>query len=121
LAGAGGNGEGSRALIAAYLAPDHRDEMDTGCAAAALAGDVAREPADSPIRAAFAAGLEHLVGVLGEAAPEGAAGRRQEAVVLLATLVGAITLARATRGEAIGEEMLETARRALEAAPRMAL
>ena len=102
-------------VIGSYLSLRHRDEPGTGCPGAALATDVARQPSDSPLREAFAAGISGMVSALGDMAPASLspATRRDRALVTLATMLGAVTLARATSGDALSEDMLEAVRKAL--------
>lgn len=96
------------ALIDAYLAAD--GPVLSGCPIASLASDVAREPVDLPVRRAFAAGLEKLLGIL--AGQQGAAGdaAREAALLQLSAMVGAVILARATRGSALGDALLDVVR-----------
>jgi TetR/AcrR family transcriptional repressor of nem operon len=98
-------------LIEAYLSTRTRDDAGRSCPTAALACDVAREPMDSPVRAAFRAGTEQLIDVLTslQAGTDPAAARR-EALALFSTLVGAVVLARATAGAEISDEVLRAVR-----------
>jgi TetR/AcrR family transcriptional regulator, transcriptional repressor for nem operon len=99
------------ALIDAYL--DAQGPVLHGCPIASLATDVAREPAELPVRAAFAAGLERLLGILAgkQGGPAGAA--RETALLQLSAMVGAVTLARATRGSALSQDLLKGVRQGL--------
>ncbi|HEY4279779.1 MAG TPA: TetR/AcrR family transcriptional regulator [Conexibacter sp.] len=108
------------AFLATYLSPTHRDSPADGCPATAFAADVTRAPAGSPVRAAYAEGVRRFVeAVEGLTAAEGdeadATAARQRALVTLATLVGTLTLARATAGEPIADELLSATRAALGA------
>ncbi len=84
-------------MLDAYLSETHRDCPEDGCAIAALAMEVGRQPAD--VRKAFASGVEAFAGVL-QAAPSGedapAPASRDQALFALAAIVGAVALARAT-------------------------
>lgn len=111
-AGLAGDADGREKLIDEYLSAGHRDAPGDGCVNAALATEVAHAAADAPIRAAFAEGLEQTLEFM--AGLESEAGR-DRAVVDLATLVGAISLARAVSGTELSEEILETVRQALTA------
>jgi TetR/AcrR family transcriptional regulator, transcriptional repressor for nem operon len=103
------------ALLDHYLNRRHRDDAGRGCAFAALGNDAAR--GGKAVRAAFAEGLEALIDILAEAAPEGSkAVRRRKAVSAMATLVGALTLSRAVAGTALSDEILGAARRELQEA-----
>ena len=106
------------AIIQAYLTPQSRDDVGTSCPLPSLAGDVAREAADKPIRAAYLAGLTSLLAVLlplqntGDPATD-----RSQSLAQLSTLVGALVLARATQGDALSDELLAAAREHLLATP----
>jgi TetR/AcrR family transcriptional repressor of nem operon len=102
------------ALIGAYLTAERRAALGTGCPIAGLAVDVAREPADKPVRAAFRKGLEDLIEILAGVQSTGEPGdARERAVAQMAALVGAMVLARATQGSALSDEFLATSRRQL--------
>lgn len=101
-------------FVGRYTARAHRDQPGLGCPIAALAEDASRDDAKGPVRKAFAAGLEKMVdGVQSMLGARGKAGRRDEALVDAALLVGALVLARATRGQPISDEVLQAARQAL--------
>ena len=98
------------ALIANYLSLAHVQAPGKGCPLAALANDVAREPAGSPMRARFTAGVEALTAVLAGLMPRlSKERRRQQALAALSTLVGAVILARAVDDEALAKALLEAA------------
>jgi TetR/AcrR family transcriptional repressor of nem operon len=103
------------ALLDHYLSPHHRDDPGHGCAFAALGTDVARS--GRPVRQAFAEGLRPLIDILADAVPgRSKALRRRKAVAAMATLVGALTLARAVGDASLSDEILQAARRELLAA-----
>lgn len=77
---------------------------------AALAGDVAREGEDKPVRQAYLSGVQAMLARLQSLSP---GQERQQALAQMAMLVGALTLARATRGDALSEQFLDAARQAL--------
>jgi TetR/AcrR family transcriptional regulator, transcriptional repressor for nem operon len=105
------------ALLAHYLSPRHRDDPGKGCAFAALGNDAARS--GKIVRKAFADGLAPLIDILAQAIPgKSKAARRRKAVAAMATLVGALTMARAVEGTPLSDEMLEAAHRELAAATR---
>jgi TetR/AcrR family transcriptional repressor of nem operon len=116
------------ALLAHYLSPKHRDDPGKGCAFAALGNDAARS--GKVVRKAFAEGLAPLIDILAQSIPgkpspgksipdKSKAVRRRKAVAAMATLVGALTLARAVDGTPLSDEMLEAAHRELAAAARL--
>src|SRR5580700_405834 len=110
------------ALLKHYLSPKHRDDPGQGCAFAALGNDAARS--GKIVREAFADGLAPLIDILAQSIPgksipsKSKTARRRKAVAAMATLVGALTMARAVEGTALSDEMLEAAHRELAAAAR---
>jgi len=102
------------ALIEGYLTARNRAAIGSGCPIAALAIDVARESLDKPVRQAFHAGLERLIALLArlESRP-GAGAARAQALAELATMLGALVLARATDGSALSDEFMDAARNSL--------
>lgn len=114
--------DGARAaLVESYVSTRSRNSKGTTCPTAVLAGDVSREPADAPVRAAYVAGTERLLDLLAATERSGdAAGDRSLAIGDLATMVGALVLARATAGTALSDEILVAARERL-AEPTTAL
>ena len=97
-------------MVTAYLSPRHRDNLGAGCTAVALAGDISREGADKPVHEAFTGGIKRMAQTLQRltGAQASDAGRTQ-ALAQLATLVGAVTLARATKGDPISDDILAAA------------
>ena len=96
-----------------YTSRAHRDQPGLGCPVAALAEDAGREEYKGPVRKVFANGLEGMVsGVQSLLGGRGLNGREQ-ALADTALLVGALLLARATKGQPISDEFLEAARGAL--------
>lgn len=100
----------------AYLTPEHRDSPGTGCANTALASDAARAPADSPLRQSYTAGVKQTLDGLARiepAADHDDDEARRQAIVDLATMVGALTLARGIAGDPLSAEILAAVRAAL--------
>ncbi len=94
-----------------YLAPEHRDRPGAGCAAAALAGDMAREGVHA--RQAFTQGVRDLVGVIA-ASKEGSESQRQrQALATFSAMLGAVVLARAVDDAELADEILAAARQAV--------
>ena len=94
------------ALLEHYLSPKHRDDPGKGCAFAALGNDAARS--GKTVRKAFAEGLAPLIDILAQSIPgKSNTARRRKAIAAMATLVGALTLARAVEGTALSDEMLK--------------
>jgi TetR/AcrR family transcriptional repressor of nem operon len=100
------------ALLANYLTPTHRDDPGRGCAFASLSADAAR--GGKTVRAAFAEGLQPFLDVLAASIPgRSTAARRRKAVATMASLVGAITLARAVGDPRLSDEILAAMQREL--------
>jgi len=100
-----------RAIAAGYLQPTFRDPAAAACPTATLATDVAREPVVHPIHAAYLDGVKQQLDVLAALGTSGDPARdRAAACVQLATMMGALLLARATRGDAVSDEILDAAR-----------
>lgn len=89
---------------------EHRDIAATGCPAAAPAIDMAREPGNREARRVYTEGVSGLAEWL---ATEG-----QDDMARLCTTLGALVLARATKGSPLSEETLTTARSAVTATSR---
>jgi TetR/AcrR family transcriptional repressor of nem operon len=105
-------------LVDQYLTTAHRDAAGRGCAASALTGDVAREASDKPVHATYLQGIKTLIDLWKSTAPDdndteddGAA--HGTALAEVAMLVGAITMARATRADALSGEILDAVRATL--------
>ncbi len=110
--------EARAALVEGYLRPQSIRDVATGCPTAALCVDVAREPADAPIRAAYLAGLADMVDILAAVEATGdAAADRRAALADYATMLGAMLLARATAGHPIADDIVAAARERLLPAP----
>ena len=82
------------AVIAFYLSAGHRDEKLDGCPVVALGSDAARQGAG--VKAAFEEGIKAYLEVLGPLLPKtDGEDSNRKAMVVLSTMVGAMTLARA--------------------------
>jgi TetR/AcrR family transcriptional regulator, transcriptional repressor for nem operon len=101
------------ALITAYLSADHRDDPGTGCAVAALGGDVARP--GNAARGAYTEQvrryIDRLSELLGDEGSE--ADRRRRAIETVSTMVGALVISRAVEDPSLSDEILEASRDAL--------
>ena len=105
-----------RALIEPYLSAHSRDNPGESCPVVAFAGDMCHEEAGSGLREPFMAGLNRLLDAFGKLMDgDDPAESRQQALVQYSLMVGALTLARATRGEPLSDEILEAAQRFLTA------
>ena len=101
-------------VIDAYLSLAHRDRVAASCAVTTLAGDIART-GERP-RTAYAQQVERYVELivkLIDHLPQKK--RRAAAVTALATLVGAVSMARAVNDDKLSREILKSAADALKA------
>jgi len=99
-------------LVTRYLSPAHCRNRKDGCVFAALATDVGRR--DRPVRAAFAERLKAFSTHVARLMPGRSAARRREgALAAVATMIGAIAMARAADDEEFAAEVLAAARATL--------
>jgi TetR/AcrR family transcriptional repressor of nem operon len=101
------------AVIERYVSASSRNNPGSSCPAVALAADVSREPTQAPIRATYAAGIESLLQILANMDDGEDAGKRDRALTDLCMMVGALSLARATAGRRLSDEILAAARKRL--------
>ncbi|UII74071.1 TetR/AcrR family transcriptional regulator [Pseudomonas sp. HN11] len=97
------------AILRPYLSAAHRDNPGEGCPISAFTPDMCREPADTALQHAFIEGVEQSIEVFAQLQEED----RQAALAKYAMIIGAVTLARATRGSDLSDEFLEAVRKAL--------
>lgn len=101
-------GEELKTIVDRYLSRRHRDNPGTGCALAALGGEVGNR--ESPAREALQAGRERLVSLV--ARHMKGDGAKECASAFVATMVGALINARLTDG-ASSDAVLRAAKREL--------
>jgi len=82
-----------RELIAVYLSDDHRQDVADGCVMPSLSADVSR--ASAPVRETYQRRMTELVAILAPAMRGTPKEQQQRAWTAVATIVGAITVARA--------------------------
>jgi TetR/AcrR family transcriptional repressor of nem operon len=96
------------ALIDWYLGTGHRDTLATSCAVTSLAADVARGNQRS--RAAYTRQVDAYLELFARLVPgERPKARRVKSVGAWATLVGALSMARAVNDDKLSREILKTA------------
>ena len=94
-------------FITSYLSEEARNAPGSTCPAAALAGEVARQPDD--IKCVFAEGVERMIASIANLLPK-APSARDEAVDVVCRMLGALVLARAMpASSSLGRELLATA------------
>jgi TetR/AcrR family transcriptional regulator, transcriptional repressor for nem operon len=100
------------AVLQGYLADE--GPVTNGCPIASLATDVSRQEPGALVREAFNKGLENLLEILAALQLTQEPRRSRElALQQLCCMVGALVLARATRGQDLSQELLTSARRGL--------
>jgi AcrR family transcriptional regulator len=104
---------GLESLVAAYLAPEHRNGPGKGCAAAALLPELARQP--TATRRLHAEHLLTAVRHIAAALPPQARDPESVALGVYATLIGALQLARAVKGTALSDRILAAGAEAVRA------
>ena len=102
-------------IVRSYLDPAHVSEVGRGCVLATMGADVSRRPGQRPA-------IEQSVRRMTEALEQGMAGRNHgdapdrgadRSLAALATMVGAVMLARLADDPATAEAMLRAARHAV--------
>jgi TetR/AcrR family transcriptional regulator, transcriptional repressor for nem operon len=102
------DGENALSVMAsAYLSPAHRDRPGEGCVLAALGAEAARH--GSSVRAAFTQGVRTMVdGLTRLVQGKSRRAKREKALVIYASMVGALVLARAIDDTELSEEVLQS-------------
>ena len=96
------------AVIAFYLSAGHREEKLDGCPVVALGSDAARQGAG--VKAAFEDGIKAYLEVLGPLLPKtDGEDSNRKAMVVLSTMVGAMTLSRAVNDPNLAQAFLNAA------------
>jgi len=100
--------EGLEALLSAYLSEAHVKGVETGCAIAALGSEMPRQaPA---VRRAATRRIREMIDLVARESPEwGKRGAHEHALVTVATMVGALVLARAVDDPRLSDALREAA------------
>ena len=104
---------GLEAGLKAYLSPAHRDNPGQGCALAALLPELARQPSEA--RRSYAERFLAMVRQVSAALPPKTRDREAAALGILATVIGALQLARAVQGTALSDRILTAGAKAARA------
>jgi TetR/AcrR family transcriptional repressor of nem operon len=106
-----------KSYVAYYLSSIHRDAPGKGCALAALGCEMLRS--SKAVRSVFTTGVRRMVdyvsGLIGDVPKRG---RDEEALAIVATMVGALILARAVDDQEFADRILEASRKSLTASAR---
>ena len=106
-------------LLRVYLSAQHRDDPGQGCVMPALSADVAR--AGGPVRAAYQHRIDDVIAAFTPAMHGTEEEKRQQAWTLLASIVGAVTIARALpagdQAQAVLDAVLDAAMKSITDEP----
>jgi len=95
------------AVASAYLSPAHRDRPGEGCVLAALGAEAARH--GSPVRSTFTRGVRSALDMLTRLVPgKSERAKREKVLVIYASMVGALVLARAVDDAELSEDVLQS-------------
>lgn len=109
--GADPGGAGFAQLLDYYLAAAHRDSPGTGCAGPSFLAEAARDTRDGGVRQAYATGVRGLATAMERLLPVAVRRRRRErALLALAAMIGAVSIARAVGDDPLSEEILAAVR-----------
>jgi TetR/AcrR family transcriptional repressor of nem operon len=92
--------------VAEYLSATHRDEAGSGCALAALCSEIPRQSRN--VRERFTAGVRGMIEQLSDRMDTGLRKQRQreKALATVASMVGALVLARAVNDPKLSDDIL---------------
>jgi TetR/AcrR family transcriptional repressor of nem operon len=103
------------AVLDFYLSKGHRKEEREGCPLVALGADAARQSAD--VKKGFETGIREHLNFLGGVLSETDSGRKREkAMSILSTMVGAVTLARVVNDPRLAQALLDAAAKSIREA-----
>jgi len=98
--------EALRSMIRAYLSKEHVEDAETGCPVAALGSETPRQA--SRVRRAATRRIKEVIDVVARYSPDqGEPGVYEHALVTVATMVGALVLARAVDDPKLSEALRE--------------
>jgi TetR/AcrR family transcriptional regulator, transcriptional repressor for nem operon len=93
-------------IVTTYLSPAHRDALGDGCALAALGAEAARN--SSPVRGAFTKMVRSATELVTQiVSGKSKRAKRERALAIYASLVGALILSRAVDDPELSSEILQ--------------
>jgi AcrR family transcriptional regulator len=96
------------ALLSAYLSEAHVKGVETGCAVAALGSEMPRQAPD--VRRAATRRIKEMIDLVARESPDwGKRGAHEHALVTVATMVGALVLARAVDDSRLSDALRDAA------------
>ncbi len=97
-----------QAMIRAYLSKEHVEGVETGCAVAALGSEMPRQAPE--VQRAATRRIKEQIDLVARQSPDwGQPGAHERALVTVATLVGALVLARAVDDPKLSDALREAA------------
>lgn len=94
------------AMMRAYLSQEHLAGIETGCAVAALGSEMPRQAPE--VRRAATRRIKEMIDLVARQSPDwGQPGTHERALVTVATMVGALVLARAVDEPGLSDELRE--------------
>ncbi|WP_286162479.1 TetR/AcrR family transcriptional regulator [Methylobacillus flagellatus] len=94
------------ALMRAYLSNEHMANVETGCALAALGSEMPRQAPE--VRKASTCRIKEMIALI-ESRLSGQPSAREEALVMLSTMVGTLLLARAVEDPELSDAVRQAA------------
>lgn len=108
VAAAAPPGRALQSLLRAYLSKEHLDNPEFGCPTAALGSEMPRQAA--PVRRAATRRIKEMIDVVARQSPDwGQPGAHERALATVATMVGALVLARAVDDTKLSDALLGAA------------
>ena len=103
-----------QSMIGAYLSKEHVESVETGCATAALASEMPRQAPE--VRRAATRRIKEMIDLVSRQLPDwGKPGAHEHALVTVATMVGALVLARAVDDPRLSDALRDAALKHLTA------
>jgi len=97
-----------QAMARAYLSKAHVENVETGCGVAALCSETPRQAPE--VRRAATRRIKEMIDLVARQSPDwGQPGAHEHALVTVATLVGALVLARAVDDQRLSDALCEAA------------
>jgi len=97
-----------KAMMEAYLSKAHVEGVDTGCATAALGSEMPRQAPE--VRRAATRRIKEMIDLVARQSPDwGKPGAHERALVTVATMVGALVLARAVDDPRLSDSLRNAA------------
>jgi AcrR family transcriptional regulator len=97
-----------QSMIQAYLSKEHVESVETGCATAALGSEMPRQAPE--VRRAATRRIKEMIDLVSRQLPDwGKPGAHQHALATVATMVGALVLARAVDDPRLSDALRDAA------------